>query len=155
MLAIVVISCLVVVWALVIIWQRQTRREHEKTGENDRPSWRNIVTTKDTGYKPAPVSGSLTTDRTDPELGVPEGPGQQNKRYLVLSEEERAKGLIRPVRQTYIHRRCGVATKMGLALAETYACKPTFYSGTWCEGCKAHLPVAEFVWEGTNEQVGS
>ena len=39
---------------------------------------------------------SLTTDRNDPDLGV-SGPDGQNKKYLILSEEERAKGFVRPV----------------------------------------------------------
>ena len=48
---------------------------------------------------------SLTTDPTDPELGhgADDGPTPQNKKYLVLSEEERAKGFIRPVRNSYRH----------------------------------------------------
>lgn len=45
---------------------------------------------------------SLTTDRNDPDLQVTEPSGMQ-KKYLVLSEEERAKGFVRPVRQSYIH----------------------------------------------------
>lgn len=44
----------------------------------------------------------LTTDRTDPDLKVTEPSGMQ-KKYLVLSEEERAKGFVRPVRQVYKH----------------------------------------------------
>lgn len=48
---------------------------------------------------------SLTTDPKDPKLGhgVDEQPTPQNETYLILSEEERAKGFIRPVRKTYIH----------------------------------------------------
>ena len=45
----------------------------------------------------------LTTDRNDPNLHEVGENGQQ-KAYLVLSEEERAKGFVRPVRTTYIHR---------------------------------------------------
>jgi len=82
----------------------------------------------------------------------------QQKGYVVLSAEERAKGFVRPVRQSYVHEKCGVVTKMGLALAETYARDPTFYSGTFCVGCRDHFPVGpdgEFVWDGTSEKVGS
>lgn len=50
---------------------------------------------------------------------------------------------------------CGTKTTMGLALAETYARDPKFYGGTFCCGCGVHLPLEEFVWDGTNEQVGS
>jgi len=50
---------------------------------------------------------------------------------------------------------CGTVTTMGQALAETYARDPKFYGGTFCCGCGKHLPVGEFVWEGTEERVGS
>jgi hypothetical protein len=48
---------------------------------------------------------SLTDDPTDPRLtrGVDDKPTGQAEVYLVLSEAERAKGFIRPVRRTYIH----------------------------------------------------
>jgi len=80
--------------------------------------------------------------------------GQYNA-YIVLSEEERGKGFVRPFRDTYTHKPCGKNTTMGLAIAETYARDPGFYSGTFCFKCKKHFPLAEFVWAGTNEQVGS
>lgn len=131
------------------------KADSEKPGKTSSPSDRNPPADPVVEYKPAPVQGSLTADRNDPDVNVPEGPGLQNKKYLVLSEEERAKGFIRPVRQSYVHKRCGVVTRMGLALAETYATCPTYYSATWCEGCKDHLLVAEFVWDGTDEPVGS
>lgn len=99
---------------------------------------------------------SLTTDRNDPKLKE----GQKNETgqheiYLVLSDEERAKGFVRPVRKTYVHTKCGTATTMGQALAETYARDPKFYGATFCVGCNKHLPVDEFNWDGTNEKVGS
>jgi hypothetical protein len=46
---------------------------------------------------------SLTTDPNSPCINKPKGDGQQNECYLILSEEERAKGFIRPVRTNYIH----------------------------------------------------
>lgn len=48
---------------------------------------------------------TLTTDTNDPRLGHggDEKPGRQNEVYLVLSDEERAKGFVRPVRCTYRH----------------------------------------------------
>lgn len=79
----------------------------------------------------------------------------QQKGYIVLSEEERAKGFVRPVRRTYKHLKCGVTTTMGMSIAETYARKPDFYSGTFCCGCGSHFNLSEFVWDGTNETVGS
>lgn len=79
----------------------------------------------------------------------------QQKAYVVLSETERAKGFVRPVRRTYLHRTCGGVTTMALALAETYARDPSFYSGTFCAVCRQHFPLDQFVWDGTNETVGS
>lgn len=77
------------------------------------------------------------------------------KAYVVLSKEERAKGFVRPVRQKYKHKTCGTTTTMGLAIAETYARDPKFYSATFCVSCRQHFPLVEFVWDGTDEQVGS
>ena len=34
-------------------------------------------------------------------------------------------------------------------------CDPQFYGGTFCAQCCVHKPVDEFVWEGTDERVGS
>lgn len=98
-------------------------------------------------------------DRTQRRMtdGSPEDPNHRELRpdgmqkgYVVLSAEERARGFVRPVRRTYVHQKCGVATTMGLALAETYARDPQFYSGTFCVGCRTHFPVGsdgEFVWD--------
>jgi hypothetical protein len=79
----------------------------------------------------------------------------QQKGYVVLSEEERTKGFVRPVRRTYTHKVCGTDTTMSLSIAETYARDPGFYSGTFCVHCATHKPLSEFVWKGTTEQVGS
>lgn len=99
----------------------------------------------------------LTTDRNDPELGhgSDDKPTGQNKTYLVLSDEEKAKGFIRPVRQVYVHETCGAETRMGLSIAETYARDPRFYGSTYCVCCSMHKPVGEFLWKGTDEKVGS
>lgn len=82
----------------------------------------------------------------------------QQKAYVVLSAEERAKGFIRPVRRSYIHLTCRASTVMSDAIAETYARDPFFYSGTFCSHCRKHFPIGddgEFVWEGTTERVGT
>ncbi len=148
----------------------------------------------------------LTTDPSDPRLGhgVDNEKIPQHEVYLVLSEEERAKGFVRPLRRAYVHvgeqpkyplreltpeeherydkygyvrfeqypesdspvtgrywtsedlkSGCGVETKMGLALCETYARDPKFYGSTYCVGCSKHLPVAEFRWVEDDEVVGS
>ena len=57
-----------------------------------------------------------------------------------------------------IGKGCGTVTTMGAAIAETYAREPGFYGGTYCCGCSTHKPVGpdgEFVWEGTNQRVGT
>lgn len=78
-------------------------------------------------------------------------PNGQQKDYVVLSDAERARGFVQPVRRTYVHTKCGVATTMGLALAETYARDPKFYSGTYCCGCGRHFTFGaedgDFVWD--------
>lgn len=114
----------------------------------------------------SPVNG--THREIDPATGMQKG-------YVVLSAEERAKGWVRPYRDSYVHvgvdghevdpsnpakpglkgRGCGVETRMGRAIAETYARDPSFYNGTYCVGCKTHLPLEEFVWTDSDERVGS
>lgn len=133
----------------------------------------------------------------------------QHQSYWVLSDAERARGFVRPVRDTYRHvgppgpqfplrdltaeeqqrfgpsiayvkyepypksdssivgrywtqgqldaagQGCGAVTKMGNSIAETYARDPRFYGSTFCVQCRTHLPVDEFVWDGTTERVGS
>lgn len=147
----------------------------------------------------------------DPEVKA----NGQHACYWVLSESERAKGFVRPVRESYKHvgrpgpkyplrdlteeekatyavsgytkyehypesespvvgrfwsqhdldrvgKGCGTVTRMGRAIAETYAREPGFYGATMCVGCGTHLPVGadgEFVWvDGgrvTDERVGT
>ena len=80
------------------------------------------------------------------------------KGYVVLSGAERAKGFVRPVRTSYRHEKCGGVTRMGYALAETYARDPEFYTGTFCSTCRAHFPVGplgEFRWTDSDEKVGT
>lgn len=131
----------------------------------------------------------------------------QQREYFILSDKERAKGFVRPVRRTYRHvgirprfplrdltaeeterysaygyvkfeayteqdssvvgrfwtqaqleSGCGQTTTMALELAETYARAPGFYGGTFCCHCRAHFDVGkfgEFVWDGTDEKVGT
>lgn len=99
----------------------------------------------------------LTTDPNHPELGSGTDTEMvaQNKVYLVLPEEERAKGYIRPFRLSYTHKKCNTVTTMNSDIAATYARNPKFYGATYCCNCQMHLPVSEFLWSGTNEEVGS
>src|SRR5437667_9884979 len=101
---------------------------------------------------------SLTTDPKDPRLTHYTGeekPGPQAEVYLVLSDEEIAKGFVRPYRDKYLHAKCGVETKMGEKLSATYAANPKFYGATYCVGCRAHFPVSEFTWTADGKTVGS
>ena len=100
---------------------------------------------------------SLTTDRSNPELKETKENGQQES-YLILSEEEREKGFIRPVRRSYIHKKCGTLTTMDQRIAETYARDPSFYGGTFCVGCGKHFNLLinndyQFHW-GDGSGVG-
>lgn len=80
----------------------------------------------------------------------------QQRGYVVLSKEERAKGYVRPVRRSYIHLNCNTETTMSQEIAETYARDPSFYSGTFCVNCRKHSPLVEFVWkDNPDQQVGS
>lgn len=93
----------------------------------------------------------ITSDPNDPRLthGADTEPIDQADAYLVLPDEERAKGFVRPVRTSYWHTTCGAVTNMGLALAETYARQPGFYGATYCAHCRMHRPVGpdgEFHW---------
>lgn len=96
---------------------------------------------------------STTSDPLDPRLthGSDAEPTEQAEVYLVLSEEDRAKGFVRPVDRSYVHLTCGAVTTMAQSIAETYARDPKFYGSTWCCNCKKHRPVGEngeFIWDG-------
>jgi hypothetical protein len=87
----------------------------------------------DSAAAPAPI---------DPTTGM-------HRDYWVLSQDERAKGFIRPVRDRYRHEVCKSVTTMGIGLAETYARDPYFYGSTFCVACRGHYRVGingEFVW---------
>lgn len=109
---------------------------------------------------------STTTDgqspRPDHEHGPAPGPINpatgQHEAYWILSAAERAKGFVRPVRRSYRHTLCGTVTTMGQAIAETYARELRFYTATFCVACHGHFPVGEageFMWDSTNEKVGT
>jgi len=154
----------------------------------------------------------VTLSGKEPEGDFPGAPAPidektgMHKDYWVLSEEERAKEFVRPLRLSYVHigarpkhplrdltddekerykdcdyfkfeeypesescivgkfwtklkldhgHGCRSHTKMDIKLAETYAREPKFYGSTFCCICSQHFPVEEFVWEGTEELVGS
>lgn len=105
----------------------------------------------DPSEKPrATLSGRPPESSTVPGAPAPIDPATgMHRDYWVLPDEERAKGFVRPVRESYRHEKCGTVTTMGRKLAETYARDPKFYGATFCCGCRTHLPVGEdgeFVW---------
>lgn len=100
----------------------------------------------------------VTDDPTDPRLarGIDDVGGKpQAEVYLVLSDEERAKGFVRPYRDTYSHKVCRTTTTMNRAIAETYARDPSFYGATFCVRCGGHFALNEFVWVPDGSEVGS
>lgn len=108
------------------------------------------------------AQNSTTTDGKPPRSGYehetapgPIGPDGQHEAYWVLTPEERAKGFVRPVRDSYLHLKCGTVTKMSRAIAETYARSPSYYGSTFCFTCRGHFPVGstgEFVWDDNARQ---
>lgn len=98
------------------------------------------------GYENASAAGPI-----DPTTG-------QHTSYWVLNDDERRKGFVRPVRESYVHSRCGAVTRMAREIAETYARDPSFYGATFCVRCRSHFPVGaegEFTWDGSDEKVGT
>lgn len=106
-----------------------------------------------------PLSGGEPMDGTHHSVpNVEKRDDGQHVDHWILSDAERAKGFVRPVRTSYLHTVCGVVTYMPLKIAETYAAKPSFYGATFCCGCGDYYPVGAagaFVWDGTNEKVGT
>ena len=82
----------------------------------------------------------------------------QYKDHWIMSQEDRDKGFVRPVRMSYQHEKCGGITSMPRKIAETYAAQPEFYGSTFCCNCGGYFPIGvngEFVWVDTAEKVGS
>ena len=88
----------------------------------------------------SPVPEDLSHTEINPATG-------QQRGYVVLTPEERAKGWVKPYRDAYIHEKCGTLTRMGRSLSETYARNPRFYTGTFCVGCSTHFPLDQFHWD--------
>lgn len=146
------------------------RKANEAEEEGRRAFWKK----KEEEVPPVDRTARVMTDgspETADHREIEPTTGMQ-KGYIVLSAEERAKGFVRPVRRTYIHvgknpvmnghvlikpgeGGCGTRTTMALSIAETFARDPGFYGGTFCCTCGTHLPLNQFVWEGTDEQMGS
>lgn len=110
--------------------------------------------------EPTRVTNSGQPPMDGEHLGVPNVEKREDGQHVdhwILSDAERAKGFVRPVRRTYVHTVCGVATSMPQKIAETYAANPRFYGSTFCCGCGGYFPVGatgDFVWDGTSEKVG-
>lgn len=99
-----------------------------------------------------------TSDRDDPRLRHLRADGQQEAHIVMPDAERLLAGHVRPVRRSYVHEACGAVTTMGQSIAETYSVDPAFYGATFCVGCRGYFPVGahgEFVWDGTDEKVGT
>lgn len=83
-------------------------------------------------------------------LMPPDHEGECGAKWIEASQPQQAEA-----ERTHRFGGCGVRTVMSRDIAETYARDPKFYNGTFCCGCSTHLPLDEFVWDGTEEQVGS
>lgn len=79
----------------------------------------------------------------------------QHGAHWVLSDEDLASGYIRPVRLSYLHRKCGKVTSMPIRIAQTYAKQPDFYSRTFCCECREYQPVSQFEWLDDKTTLGS
>ena len=154
--------------------QVDAERAAEMAAIEELPELRAVKLADAPKVKPVDRTQRMLTDGspvTEDHRQINPSTGMQ-KGYIVLTDEERRKGFVRPVRREYVHagrgatfnsgvllvvgeNGCGALTKMALPIAETYARDPKFYSGTFCVGCRTHLPLEEFVWAGTNEVVGS
>lgn len=71
-----------------------------------------------------------------------------------LSTDE-ARGFVRPLRRLYVHEVCGTTSRIPTDLAETFARNPAAYERAWCDECDQLCPVGEFVWQGTDERMGT
>ena len=106
--------------------------------------------TRDTvkGIPPELPEDSPAPQPIDPVTG-------QHKDHWVMSDEERSKGFIRPVLESYQHDKCGAVTSMPRKIAETYAVNPKYYGSTFCCMCRDYFPVGQFKWKDSEEVVGS
>lgn len=95
---------------------------------------------------------ATNADRTHAKIDDQSG---LQRAYIVLTEAERARGFVRPVRHSYRHLMCHGVTTMNSAIAETYARDPTFYHATFCATCRRHFSLAAFVWTDDGSPVGS
>jgi hypothetical protein len=113
----------------------------------------NDPSTKTTASGREAINDTISSVPTNEKL-----PDGQFKDHWVLTEEERRKGFVRPIRREYVHEKCKTNTIMPLIIAETYAAKPGFYGKTFCCHCGDYFKVGitgEFLWKGTNSKVGS
>ena len=69
--------------------------------------------------------------------------------------QESASADKRPSRLAYVHKTCGRLTHVQPSTAEIFAAHPDFYKTTFCYACASYFPATDFVWEGTNEPVGT
>lgn len=72
-----------------------------------------------------------------------------------LTKAEIQWGCVRPVRRFYVHTTCQTSNTFDEETAVQIAKTPDQYKKVWCITCKRYRNVAEYVWAGSTERVGS
>jgi tetratricopeptide (TPR) repeat protein len=82
-------------------------------------------------------------------------PDGQQQDYLTLPPEDRADGDLTGIPVAYIHKSCGVGTRMPDEIVRSYLNNPYLYLAdtTFCVGCGKHVPNAECHWSETGENL--
>lgn len=106
------------------------------------------TTYRHVGAKPKYPTRPLTADEKERHAGL---------NYFCYEEypESESPKVGRYWTEAQLKQGCNTTTTMALDIAETYARNPDFYGSTFCVYCRLHLPLEQFVWDGTDEIVGS
>ena len=79
-------------------------------------------------------------------------PDGQMTDHITVHPTGRYQGSLRGVPQVYIHRKCGVGTKMPEEIIRSYLVNPFLYGGgSFCCGCNDYVPQEELFWHETGQ----
>jgi len=74
--------------------------------------------------------------------------------YPTLPPEQRWRGDLSTIPQSYLHEACGAVTKMPEDIIRTYMVNPYFYGySSFCCGCGTHVPARKLKWVETGENM--
>ena len=90
--------------------------------------------------------------KVEPQIKPPIIP---QKTKDMITDTEKARGFVRPIRSVIVHKACGERNVLTDAVAEMYARDPKGNTNALCVACGNYFPVVEFNWEGIEEKVGS